>query len=121
MNCPDRYTPEWGKELVAHLGGDVSKIGHSDCLMDICPKFPDLKEKVIEFFLHARTGDPAGAAYIMRCANYISTDEAMRIIGNAKTGDPEKVALLMFGSGCLSGKEYGRCLQRIKTNVKSGK
>ena len=112
MDCPDDYnTAKWEKELVTHLGGDVSRIKSDDCWGDFCEKFPDMREKAIDFFSNAKTGNPAEAAYWMRYYDYISTDEAMDIIRNAQTGGPARAARWMFELGYINECEYKACLQ----------
>ncbi len=115
--CPERFTVDFGRKLIAYLGGDASIIKDSWCWKDFAKHFSHLREKAEKYFEEAQEGDPSWAAYNMHVYCGSSKEWTEKVIENAKTGDPAWCAYLMrkyYGSS----KEW---LDKVINNAKLNK
>jgi len=105
LECPETFDVEFGRRLVAHLGGDASKVKDGWCWEKFAAAFPELCSAAEGFFAAAQTGDPAWVAYRMSCDCGSSREWAEKIIAAAKTGNPAWVAYRM-SCVCGSSREW---------------
>ena len=115
--CPILYfTTNFFKELIQYFLQQEIDIPYGAHWVWFIEQFPELKEKVEEYFENATTGDPSLAAYYMVKYCDSSTTWAEKIIENATIGDPSWAAYCMADDGG-SSKEWA---ERVIENAKIG-
>jgi len=115
---PNNLTTAFGRELVAYLGGDPTKVEDDDCWKDFVRKFPELREAAEKYFEEATTGDPSEAAYAM--CNYCgsSREWAEKVIEKATSGKPSEAAYLMHRDHGSSREWVEKVQKNNKTDSK---
>lgn len=109
--CPDVFSVEFGRKLVAYLGGDPAPIKNSWCWSEFFVEYPDLQKGAEQYFASATEGDPAQAASWMACYWRSPRKWAERIIESAETGDPAWSAYRMALHGGSSLKWAKRVIE----------
>ncbi|MFH1742554.1 MAG: hypothetical protein ABIH23_26415 [bacterium] len=84
--CPDEFTLDFARELVAYLGGDPTQIIEGDCWGSLGKKYAALMPKVMRYFERAKKGNVAIAAYSLCRDCNAPLDWAKRQIEHS-TGD----------------------------------
>ena len=111
MNLPNEFTISWGRELIAHLGGDPTPIRDNWCWKQFGEQYPELRPRVEKFIEDSTEGDIAWAAYwmCMSCGSSREWAEAQieRGIGGVTTAAQ---SMCMF---CGSSREWAE-KQRMK-------
>ena len=115
LECPDIFTVEFGRQLVAELGGDPSKIKDDWCWKQFGENFKDLVPKAEMYLASATTGNPAEAAYMMYQYCGSSREWAEGVIASATTGNPANAAYWMC-CNCGSSREWAK---GVKTRIKT--
>ena len=105
IECPDFFDVKFARRLVAHFGGDASKISDYDCWKSLGKKYRHLLPMAEKLFERATTGDPAWAAFCMVRGCGSKREWAEGVIERATTGDPSEAAWVMVRD-CGSKREW---------------
>lgn len=91
LTCPRIFDVNFGRLLVAELGGDAGKIQDDWCWREFAAEYPGLREAAERYFAAAKTGDPALAAYWMALYYGSSREWAEKIkLSSRKLAEKEK-------------------------------
>ena len=118
--CPCYFTVDFGRELVAYLGGDPAPIQDYWCWGDFAKQYPELRRGAEKYFeqeaTQGTTGDPSEAVYWMVFFCGSSRAWAESVIERAKVGYPglaaEKMAL-----HCGSSQEWANGVNIRERNL----
>ena len=105
LELPRTLDAEFGRALVAELGGDPEPIEDEWCWRDFARAYPELREKAEAWFAAATAGEAAWAAYCMAYYCGSSRKWAERVIAAATAGDPSWAAYCM-ARDCGSSREW---------------